>query len=141
MGINECKRALDDAGGDLETATLVLRERGIDVAVNKIAKGRPMTEGVIETYLHYTKRMAVIVEVNCETDFVAGTEEFKVFARDVARWIAMERPADVDALLQAQIHIGSTWLGTVEQRLLEVVAKVGESIQIRRFHVYELGAE
>jgi len=88
----DCKRALEEADGDMQKAADWLRERGISKAQKKLGKGRTMNEGVIEVYQHFNKRVAVIVEVNCETDFVANTDQFQAFARDIALHISSLKP-------------------------------------------------
>ncbi len=88
----DCKKALEEMAGDLDKAANYLREKGIASAKKKLGKGRVMNEGVIEIYQHFNKRLGVIVEVNCETDFVANTDQFKNFARTVAQHIAGSRP-------------------------------------------------
>lgn len=88
----DCKKALEESGGDLQKAAESLREKGIAKAQKKLSKGRTMNEGVIEVYQHFNKRMAVIVEVNCETDFVAKTDNFQNFAKDIALHISSMRP-------------------------------------------------
>lgn len=80
----DCKNALEHTGGDVQKALDYLREKGIAKANKKLAAGRTMNEGVIEIYQHFNKRMGVIVEVNCETDFVSSSEPFKAFARELA---------------------------------------------------------
>jgi elongation factor Ts len=89
-GMMDVKRALEESGGDLEGARRVLRERGQAAAEKK--SGRQATEGLIEAYVHFNGRVGVLVEVNCETDFVARTPEFKEFARNVAMHIASMKP-------------------------------------------------
>ena len=89
-GMMDVKRALEESGGDLEGARRVLRERGQAAAEKK--SGRQATEGLIEAYVHFNGRVGVLVEVNCETDFVARTPEFKEFARNVAMHIASMNP-------------------------------------------------
>lgn len=88
----DCKKALEESGGDLQKAAESLREKGIAKAQKKLSKGRKMNEGIIEVYQHFNKRMAVIVEVNCETDFVANTDNFQSFAKDIALHISSMRP-------------------------------------------------
>lgn len=89
----DCKKALEQSGGDLQKAADWLREKGIAKAQKKLSKGdRAMNEGIIEVYQHFNGRLAVIVEVNCETDFVANTAPFKQFARDVALHISSMKP-------------------------------------------------
>ncbi len=92
-GMMDVKRALDESNGDVEGAKKVLRERGQALAAKK--SGRAATEGLIEAYVHFNGRVGVLVEVNCETDFVARTPEFKEFARDVALHVASMRPTCV----------------------------------------------
>jgi elongation factor Ts len=89
-GMMDVKRALEESGGDIEGARRVLRERGQALAAKK--SSREATEGLIEAYIHFNGRVGVLVEVNCETDFVARTPEFKEFARNVAMHVASMRP-------------------------------------------------
>ncbi len=88
----DCKKALTETNGDMQKAVDYLREKGIARANKKLGAGRTMNEGVIEVYQHFNKRMGVIVEVNCETDFVANTEAFRAFARDIALHIISLAP-------------------------------------------------
>lgn len=88
----DCKKALIENDGDVQKAIDWLREKGITSAKKKLGKGRTMNEGVVEVYQHFNKRLAVIVEVNCETDFVANTDQFQEFARDVALHISSLAP-------------------------------------------------
>ncbi len=92
-GMMDVKRALEESGGDLEGARRVLRERGQAIAAKKSA--RETHEGLIEAYVHFNGRVGVLVEVNCETDFVARTPEFKDFARNVALHVASMNPLTV----------------------------------------------
>jgi elongation factor Ts len=89
-GMMDVKRALEEADGDVEGARRVLRERGQAIAAKK--SGRETKEGLIEAYIHFNGRVGVLVEVNCETDFVARTPEFKEFARNVALHVASMKP-------------------------------------------------
>jgi elongation factor Ts len=89
-GMLDCKNALEEANGDLTKAAELLREKGLSAAANKA--GRIATEGVVESYIHAGGRIGVLVEVNCETDFVAKTDQFKDFVRDVAMQIAAANP-------------------------------------------------
>ncbi len=103
-GMMDCKKALVEAGGDVERAITYLREQGISKAAKK--EGRTTAEGVIATYVHTGDKLAVMVEVNCETDFVARTDNFKSFAKDLAMHIAATSPLCVsrDELDQATIE-------------------------------------
>jgi len=89
-GISDCKKALEEANGDIEKAIDILRERGIAKAVKK--SGRVTNEGLIAAYIHPGAQLGVLVEVNCETDFVARTDEFKKLADEIALQIAASSP-------------------------------------------------
>ncbi|UVI32529.1 translation elongation factor Ts [Paenibacillus spongiae] len=89
-GMLDCKKALEEANGDLTKAAELLREKGLAAAANKA--GRIATEGVVESYIHAGGRIGVLVEINCETDFVAKTDQFREFARDIAMQIAAANP-------------------------------------------------
>lgn len=89
-GMLDCKKALEEANGDIEKAISILREKGLSAAAKKA--GRIATEGIVESYIHAGGRIGVLVEVNCETDFVAKTDEFKDFVRDIAMHIAADNP-------------------------------------------------
>jgi len=89
-GISDCKKALEACDGDMEKAAEYLREKGLSATAKKA--GRIASEGVVESYIHGNGRIGVLVEVNCETDFVAKNEEFKAFVRDVAMQIAAASP-------------------------------------------------
>jgi elongation factor Ts len=93
-GFMDCKRALEEADGDLDRATAVLRERGLAAAARKV--GREVREGLVSSYIHTGGRVGVLVEVNCETDFVARTAEFQRLVRDLAVQIAGLAPLYVD---------------------------------------------
>jgi elongation factor Ts len=89
-GMMDCKRALQEAEGNMEKAVEILREKGLSAAAKKA--GRIAAEGVVESYIHMGGKIGVLVEVNCETDFVAKTAEFKSFVRDIAMHIAASNP-------------------------------------------------
>ncbi len=89
-GFMDCKKALEEAGGDMEKAVDLLRQKGLAVAAKRA--GKATTEGVVVAYIHANKKLGAMVEVNCETDFVARTEEFQKFAYDVAMHIAATNP-------------------------------------------------
>jgi elongation factor Ts len=90
-GMMECKKALEDAGGNLEEAVTLLRKRGAAAAETKV--GRATMEGLVGSYIHPGGRVGVLVEVNCETDFVAATEEFRALVKDLAMQVAAASPA------------------------------------------------
>ena len=118
-GMMDVKRALEESGGDVEGARKVLRERGQAIASKK--SSRAATEGLIEAYVHFNGRLGVLVEVNCETDFVARTPEFKEFARNVALHIASMRPMCVSP---DDIPAGA--LGEERQVVEKQVAEMGK---------------
>ncbi|NLM51448.1 MAG: translation elongation factor Ts [Firmicutes bacterium] len=89
-GMMDCKKALEETGGDMEKAIELLREKGLAAAAKKA--GRIAAEGIVDSYIHLGGRIGVLVEVNCETDFVARTDDFRAFVRDIAMQIAASNP-------------------------------------------------
>ena len=89
-GIMDCKRALEEAGGDYDAAVLWLREKGLSTAAKKA--GREAREGIVASYIHHGSRLGVLLEINCETDFVARTDDFQQLAREIAMQIAGMAP-------------------------------------------------
>ncbi len=134
-GMMECKKALTEHGGDIEKAIEHLRKKGIASASKKA--GRTAKEGTVFSFADAAAGAAVLVEVNCETDFVAATDNFKNFVKDVAAHIAKSNPENPTALL-SQKYVGDT-SKTMDEFLKETIAKVGENITIRRFIRYPLG--
>jgi elongation factor Ts len=128
-GMMECKKVLVEAGGDLDAAQKLLRTRGQAQAEKKA--GRIAAEGRIE--LAVDDDAAVIVEVNCETDFVAKDENFLAFAQQSAKLALQQRPADVEALMASTAETGET----LEVVRRELVAKIGENINVRRFELIQ----
>lgn len=133
-GISDCREALEESKGDMEQAKKVLRQKGLAKAGSK--GDREVKAGVVETYSH-GGRVGVLVEVLCETDFVAKTEDFKNLAHEIALQVASMRAETVEDLLK-QEYVRDTSL-TVDDLLKSVIAKVGENIQIGRFARIELG--
>lgn len=157
LGINECKKALEEGGGDLDKALNILKKRGIEITEKK--KDRQTSKGLIEAYVHFGGNLGVLVEVNCETDFVARTEIFKKFVKDLAMHIAalgpkyireedipQEELKKIDNLqeytktfcLLNQIFVKDNSL-TIEEYLKQVSAQTGENIVIKRFTRFVLG--
>ena len=150
-GIMDCKRALEQVDGDLAKAQIVLKEKGLASAEKKASK--EVNDGLIETYVHSGGRLGSIVELNCETDFVARTEQFRTLAHDLAMQIAAMAPKYVDVgdvpeeekesnaqeicLLQQPFIKDQTM--TVQEILKENISKLGENVKIRRFRRFSLG--
>jgi elongation factor Ts len=126
LGMMECKKALEEAGGDLKKAEDLLRVRSGAKASK--AAGRIAAEGVIGAWLAPDRKLGALVEVNCETDFVAKNEDFLAFARGLAEVVARQNPADAGAL--AALELGGE---TIEARRQKLVQKIGENMTIRRF--------
>jgi len=127
-GMMECKKALQEAGGDMEKAIDDMRKSGLAKADKK--SGRTAAEGLVVIALSDDKKEAAIVEVNCETDFVSGGDEFKAFTSSIAQRILTDSPADVASLVTLPIEDGGKSIEEVRQ---EMVARIGENIQVRRF--------
>ncbi|MGA8941535.1 MAG: translation elongation factor Ts [Thermoactinomyces sp.] len=179
-GMMDCKKALTETNGDMDKAVEYLREKGIAKAAKKA--DRIAAEGVVESYIHAGGRIGVLVEVNCETDFVAKTDEFKTFVRDIAMQIAAMNPKYVrseeipeseiekerkilrqqaleegkpenivDKMVEGRLkkHFKEICLldqafvkdpdKTVDQLVKEMIAKIGENINVRRFVRFEMG--
>ena len=125
-GMLDCQKALKETDGDMQKAIEFLREKGLATAAKKA--GRIASEGIVKAYLSDDKSVGVLLEVNSETDFVAKNEEFQKFVGDVAKLVADNNPADVDAL--KAMSLGSE---TVGDTLTALIAKIGENMNIRRF--------
>jgi elongation factor Ts len=157
VSISECKKALQDADGDIQKAVELLRKRGLEIAAKK--QDRQTREGRIEAYVHLGNKIGVLLEVDCETDFVAKNSDFAQFTKDTAMQITAsnplyikreEVPADIleqekdkeryfkDNCLLEQVFIKDPNI-TVKDYLGSLVAKIGENIVIRRFVRYKVG--
>ncbi len=135
-GIADCRKALEDAKGDFKKAAELLRSWGIDKAASK--SDRLVGEGLVDTYIHGGGKVGAIVEINCETDFVARTDEFKNLTHEVAMQVAAMDPKDVKEL-QEQTYIRDS-SKTIGDLVKEAIAKLGENIVIKRFERFELGS-
>jgi elongation factor Ts len=147
-GIMDCKRAIDEAGS-MEGAEKLIKEWGL-AGVSKKA-GREANQGLVESYIHAGGRIGALVEVNCETDFVARTDDFRSLVREIAMQVAAMNPtrvsadepstdgqSDVPLLEQAYIRDPSK---TIRDLVHEGIAKLGENIVVRRFARFELGGQ
>ena len=128
-GFADCKNALEEAEGDMKKAEEILRKKGFEKAAKK--SDRETGQGLVESYVHQTGKVGVLVSILCETDFVARTDEFKSLAHEVAMQIASMNPKDIASLLkQEYIRDGSK---TINDLVTETIAKLGENIQIGDF--------
>ncbi|MBI3971356.1 MAG: translation elongation factor Ts [Chloroflexi bacterium] len=156
-GIMDCKRALTEAQGDIAKAKVVLRERGFAAAAKKAE--RETEQGVVEAYIHGGGRIGALVEVNCETDFVARNEAFRSLAREIAMQVAAMNPRFVskdeatleviraeqlsDADIAQQSLLSQPYIRdqsrTIQDLITETIHKTGENVRVRRFARFELG--
>ncbi len=150
-GVMDCKRALDESGGNFEKAVTYLREQGVAKAEKK--SDRETSQGLVDSYIHAGGRIGVLVEVNCETDFVQKGDLFKQLVHDIALQIAgmsatlvvseEDLPKDAEGNPEETVLMKQPFLKdgsrTIEQLVKEAIAKTGENIRIRRFTRYELG--
>ena len=159
--VSDCKNALDDAKGDMRLAAELLKKRGLEIAAKKAT--RAANQGRVEAYIHHGNKIGVLVEINCETDFVARNEEFIRFSKDVAMQIAAtdprylkkeDVPKDVTielndkqkndffkvSCLLSQPFIKDDKM-TIQDYLTSIVAKIGENIVVRRFSRFRLGED
>jgi len=129
----DCKKALTDADGDFEKATALIQERGLVKAEKK--SERSANSGLIETYVH-NNRVGVMMELNCETDFVARNEKFRELAHNIVMHIAAMNPADVTELM-ANPYVKDPSI-TIEQFIKNSIATIGENIKVGKFIRYEI---
>lgn len=129
-GMMDCKKALTEVGGDMDKAIDFLREKGIAKAEKKA--GRVAAEGAVAAYVSEDAKVGAVVEINCETDFAAGNDQFKALTAKISKHIADTKPADLDALNNSVID-GKK----VSDIITEATATIGEKISLRRFAVYE----
>ena len=150
-GVMECKRALDEAGS-VDSAEKLLAQWGLKKAEKKL--GREANQGIVDSYVHAGGRIGAMVEVNCETDFVARNEQFRALVHDIAMQVAAMNPKrlraddptpnglegepEVPLLEQAFIRDPSK---TIQDLVTEAIAKLGENIVVRRFARFELGGQ
>lgn len=134
VGMMDCKRALEEAGGDFDQAIEILRKKGQKVAAKRA--DREATEGLIQTAVNDDRTVGVLVEVNSETDFVARNDSFITFAGEVAALALSSRPSDLSALLASTLSNGET----VESTTTALTGKIGEKIDVRRVAVIEAAA-
>ncbi len=147
-GIMDCKRALEETGGDAERAKSILREWGVASVAKKAS--REARQGMVESYIHAGGRVGALVEVNCETDFVARTDQFRSLAREVAMQVAAMNPsrigneeAGVEASDGEPPLLDQAWIRdsskTIRTLVNDAIAQLGENVVIRRISRFELG--
>jgi elongation factor Ts len=137
LGVMDIRKALEEAGGDKEKALKLLSEK----AGEKMEKraGRETSQGKIGVYTHGDGKSAVMVEVNCETDFVAKADDFTNFVKELTLQIISMKPKDVEELLQQEFIKDPS--KKIADLLKEIIAKTGENIVIKRFVVYQIGQD
>jgi elongation factor Ts len=131
VGMMDCKEALQEADGDFDEAVSILRKKGQEVASDRAAK--EADEGLVVTALSADDSTGAIVEVNCETDFVARNDDFQDFADRVAERVLAEQPDDLDALKDLTYEDDAT----IEDELVALTGKIGEKLAVRRFDVLD----
>ena len=148
-GVMDCKKALEQCEGDLDAAESFLKEKGVASAAKKA--GRDTNQGLVETYIHSGGRIGAMVEVNCETDFVARTKDFENLAHDIAMQIAAMNPSYVggtdnpneDDLPEESYLLSQPFIKdpskSIQDVINETVGKLGENIRVRRFQRFSLG--
>ncbi|MDP2649215.1 MAG: translation elongation factor Ts [bacterium] len=135
VSLADCRKALEETDNDYKKAIEWLRKHGLEKAAKK--EDRETSQGLIESYIHQNSRVGVLVEVLCETDFVARTEDFKKLAHEIAMQVAAMNPKDVKTLLkQEYIRDNSK---TIQELIKEAIAKLGENVQVKRFQRLEIG--
>jgi len=132
-GMMDCKKALVESDGDMDKAIDWLREKGLAQAAKKA--GRIAAEGAVVAYMTPCGCTGALVEVNCETDFVANTDNFKNFANAVAKHVALANPADLDELMKQKFVDDES--KTIEDMVSDATVAIGEKITVRRFARYE----
>jgi len=134
VSISECKKALTDANGDFQKAKDILKEWGKDLVKKKTE--REVKQGIIESYIHSNKKIGVMIEVCCETDFVAKNPDFQKLAHELALQIAAISPSEENSLLD------QPWIKdeakTIKDLVNEYITRLGENIVIKRFIRYEI---
>lgn len=132
-GVMECKKAMEESGGDIEKAKSIIYERGLTRAERKAE--RTTGAGLLESYIH-NGRVGVMLVLRCETDFVARNENFKELAHDVAMQIAAMNPADVESLLQQPFVKNESQ--TIGDLVKDFIGRLGENVKVERFCRYEI---
>lgn len=133
LSISECRKALEEAKGDIKKAKEILKKWGRDFAKKKVE--REAKEGIIESYIHSGKKIGAMVEIHCESDFVAKSEEFQKLAHEICLQLAAISPEEIPLLDQPWIKDETK---TIRDLLNEHIAKFGENIVIKKFVRYQI---
>jgi len=133
FSIGECKKALEEAGEDLEKAKEILKKKGQDFAQKRIS--RETGQGIIESYIHAGKKLGVMIELRCESDFVAKSPDFQKLAHEICLQIAAISPEETPLLEQPWIKDESK---TIKQLIDEYIGKFGENIVLKNFVRYQI---
>tara|TARA_Y100000590_G_C15682140_1_gene1000211 strand:+ start:1319 stop:1903 length:585 start_codon:yes stop_codon:yes gene_type:complete len=148
-GVMDCKKALEETDGDVEKAESLLKEKGIASAAKKA--DRDTDQGLVDTYIHSGGRIGAMIEINCETDFVARTEDFAALAHDIAMQVAAMSPTlltiedapENESITEDQCLLSQPFIKdpskTIQDLINETVGKLGENIRVRRFQRFSLG--
>jgi elongation factor Ts len=134
-GIADCRKALEDSNNDYEKAKKLISERGLEKAAKK--EGKETTAGIIASYIHSNSKVGALIELRCETDFVARTEDFQHLAKEITMQIAAMNPKDIPELLESA-YIRDAKM-TIQALIKSTIAKVGENITIGKMTRMELG--
>ncbi len=135
ISLADCRQALETTNNNYKEAVVWLKKQGITKAEKK--SDRKTSQGLVESYIHQNGRVGVLIEVLCETDFVARTNEFKNLVHEICMQVAAMNPKDIASLLkQEYIRDASK---TVLDLIKEIIAKLGENIVVKRFQRFEIG--
>lgn len=135
VSLADCRKALEKTNSDYKKALLWLQKHGIEKAERKTE--RKTSQGLIESYVHQNGRVGAMIEILCETDFVARTSEFKTLAHEISMQVVAMNPKDVDSLLKQEYIRDSS--KTIENLIKETIAKLGENIVLKRIQRFEVG--
>jgi len=133
-GIMACKKALSEAKGDMDKASEIIRKKGVIVAVNKA--DRVTAEGIVEIYVADDNKSAGIVELNCETDFVAANNEFITLAKNLAKQAALTTASNIDDFVDERCIVDAST--TIKENVTALIAKLGENMSVRRFENFSV---
>lgn len=135
-GVMDAKRALEESKGDMSKAKTWLKKKGLDRAENKLAD-RDAGEGIVYAYIHHDKKSGALIELACETDFVARTEDFEQLAKELAMQVTSTDSKTVEELVKA-VYIRDP-KQTIDELIKGVSGKIGEKIELKRFVRYKVG--